>query len=59
MKKISFFRVLKNNLECAFCREKNCPARYYPNKKVMILGLDGIYHPKVCRKVFSWEEKEI
>ncbi|MBO5142194.1 MAG: hypothetical protein J6C46_04235 [Clostridia bacterium] len=33
MKKISFFQVLKNNLECAFCKEKNCPARYYPDKK--------------------------
>ena len=28
--KYTFFEVLKNNIECAFCKEKNCRMKYYP-----------------------------
>lgn len=24
------FKVILNNLECAFCKELHCPMRYYP-----------------------------
>lgn len=27
-KKLTFFQVLKNNVRCAFCKEKDCPARW-------------------------------
>lgn len=33
MVKITFFSVLKNNLECAFCKKKDCPVRYTPERK--------------------------
>lgn len=32
-KNISFWSVLKSNLKCAFCKEKNCRVRYYPGRK--------------------------
>lgn len=58
IKKPSFFRVLKNNLECALCKEKNCPARYYPNQEAMILRYNGNYHPAVCRKKYGLGKKK-
>ena len=32
MGRLTFFSVLKNNLRCAFCKEKFCRVRYYPNR---------------------------
>lgn len=32
-KNISFWSILKSNLKCAFCKEKNCRVRYYPGRK--------------------------
>lgn len=26
-----FFSVLKNNIECAFCKEHECPIKYEPD----------------------------
>ena len=49
-KKPTFFRVLKNMLECAFCKEKDCPARYSPDKTGMSLRYSGQYYPIGCRK---------
>ena len=57
MKKISFFRVLKNNLECAFCREKNCPARYYPDREKR-LHYEGVRYAIKCKKAKRRQEKE-
>lgn len=48
--KPTFFRVLKNNLKCAFCREKDCPARYSPDKTGMSLSYSGQYYPIGCQK---------
>ena len=31
--RVSFFKVLKNNLQCAFCKEEKCYARYMPEKQ--------------------------
>ena len=31
-----FFKVLRDNLDCAFCKEKLCPMRYYPNHHKMV-----------------------
>ena len=33
MERVTFLRVLKNNLTCAFCKNKTCLVRYYPEKK--------------------------
>ncbi len=29
----TFFSVLRGNIKCAFCKEKNCPVRYFPERK--------------------------
>ena len=35
MKKRNFWSVLKNNIECAFCKyQKDCPMQYYPDHKL-------------------------
>ncbi len=36
MAKLTFFDVLKNNLKCAFCREKGCPVRYMPESNSVV-----------------------
>lgn len=33
MKRLTFFSVLRNNLKCAFCKNKDCRLRYLPNRK--------------------------
>lgn len=38
MSKTTFFSVIKGNIECAFCKRKNCPLRYYPNHKKIVGG---------------------
>ena len=48
--KPTFFRVLKNNLECAFCKKKDCPARYSHDKTGMSLRYSGQYYPIGCQK---------
>lgn len=32
----NFFKVLRDNLDCAFCKEPLCPMRYYPNHRRMV-----------------------
>lgn len=33
MAKLTFFSVLKSNLKCVFCKNKNCPVRYMLHRK--------------------------
>ena len=33
MAKLIFLRVLKSNLKCAVCKKKDCPVRYYPERR--------------------------
>lgn len=33
MAKLTFLQVLKNNLKCAVCKNKDCSVRYYPERK--------------------------
>ena len=49
-KKLTFFQVLKNTLQCAFCKEKDCPAKYQPDREVMVARWSGSYHPVGCSK---------
>lgn len=43
-----FFLTIKSNIECAFCKEINCPLRYQPEhaKKV-----NGLWHR--CKKEYE------
>ena len=49
MAKITFLSVLKNNLNCAFCKNKNCPVRYMPERKRMEY-CDGTRYVTICEK---------
>ena len=49
-KKLTFFQVLKNNLQCAFCKEKDCPAKYQPNREAIVTTWSGNSHPVGCSK---------
>lgn len=49
MERLTFFSVLKSNLKCAFCTEKNCRVRYYPNRKKTKI-YDGTRYVDSCPK---------
>lgn len=53
MKK-NLLSVTKNNIECAFCKEKNCYLRYYPNHRTS-MGVSRIS----CTKKFEKRERKI
>lgn len=53
MKK-NLLSVTKNNIECAFCKEKNCSLRYYPNHTASIEG-----SRISCTKKFEKRERKI
>ncbi len=42
------FMVIKNNIECAFCKQPNCPLRYQPEHFIKINGLKHI-----CKKEYE------
>lgn len=33
MSNVTFFSVLRNNLQCAFCNVKHCQVKYYPDRE--------------------------
>ena len=49
MTKFTFLRVLGSNLKCAVCKKKNCPVRYYPEKR-KIQYYDGTRYVTGCKK---------
>ena len=49
MKNMSFWSVLKSNLKCAFCKEKNCRIRYYPTRKKYYV-YSGTRYVEECKK---------
>lgn len=49
MAKLTFWRVLKNNLKCAICKKKDCLVRYYPERK-KIQYCDGTRYVTSCEK---------
>lgn len=49
MNNLSFFSVFKSNLKCAFCKEKNCRVRYFPNRKNVQI-YDGTRYVTSCPK---------
>ena len=49
MARLTFFSVLKSNLKCAFCKNKNCPVRYMPQRK-RTQYYDGTRYVTRCEK---------
>ena len=49
MAKITFLKVLKSNLKCARCKNKECPVRYYPERR-KIQYYDGTRYVTDCEK---------
>lgn len=46
-----FFSVLKDNLKCAFCKEPNCPVKYFPDhKREQVVRLHGEMYVTRCPK---------
>ena len=49
MEKLTFLRVLKSNLKCAICKDKKCPVRYYPRRKI-VQTYHGTRYVTGCKK---------
>lgn len=49
MAKFTFLRVLWSNLKCAVCKKKDCPVRYYPERR-KIQYCDGTRYVTGCEK---------
>lgn len=49
MARLTFLSVLKSNLKCAFCKNKNCPVRYMPQRKITQY-YDGTSYVTRCEK---------
>ncbi len=58
MCKMSFFSVLRSNIKCAICRNKNCKLRFTPNRReVQIYG--GRRYVDTCPKDRDKQWKEM
>lgn len=49
MAQISFFRVLKSNVKCAFCKKKDCTVSFFPERK-KYQYYDGTRYVIECEK---------
>ncbi len=49
-----FFSIIKGNIECAFCKEPNCPLRYEPYHAKKDNGLW-----KRCKKEYEKDMKRV
>ncbi len=58
MEKLTFFSVLKSNLKCAFCKNKNCCVRYMPQRQI-IESYEGSRFFTICDKDKKAREKNI
>ena len=52
MKK-TLFSVIKENIECALCKEQHCPLRYQPDHSMMVGGTNF-----ACKKAFDKRYKK-
>ena len=48
MAELTFWRVLKSNLKCAFCKERKCPVRFFPERKLRVY-FGGSYWVTKCK----------
>ncbi len=59
MKKVSFLSVLKSNLKCFLCKNKNyCSVKFMPQMK-KIAYLDGIRYVTWCERAKKAREDAI
>lgn len=58
MAKLTFFSVFKNNLKCAFCKSKDCPIRYMPERKKYDYD-NGARYVTCCEKDKKAREESI
>ncbi len=56
MAKLTFFSVLKSNLKCAFCGEKDCTVRYMP-ERIRVFRMYGDKFVIECEKDKEAREK--
>lgn len=54
----TFFSVLRSNIKCAFCKEKDCRVRYYPERKFYTWA-GGHRFVTLCKKDEDEHVKEI
>jgi len=57
MKKLTFFRALKNIIGCLFCREKDCAVRYNSARQKAFLSYNGDLFGHKCKKEKTIQEK--
>lgn len=50
MKKLTFFRALKNIIGCVFCREKDCAVRYNSTRQKATFSYNGELFGQKCKK---------
>ena len=58
MAKLTFLSVLKSNLKCAFCKNSNCPVRYFPDRKIVKYS-NGSRYVTRCEKDLKRRENQI
>ena len=58
MAELNFFSVLKSNLKCAFCKNKYCPVRYMPQRRI-VYYCDGTRYVTKCEKDRKAHEEKI
>lgn len=42
MKRLTFLQVLESNIKCAMCENKECPVRYYPERKKFNIVMEHV-----------------
>ena len=57
MKKLTFFRALKNIIGCVFCREKDCTVRYNSARQKATLSYRGELFGQKCKKEKTLQER--
>lgn len=58
MARRTFFSVLKSNIKCALCKNKNCRVRYYPDRRD-VQYLEGSRFVTSCEKDMEKRFKSI
>lgn len=51
----TFFSALKSNLKCAFCKEKECPVRYLPDRELKQFYHGTVYVTSCKKDKEKWE----
>lgn len=57
MAKLTFFSVLRSNLKCAFCKNFDCPVRYFPDRKKVKYSNGSRYVTRCERDLKAYENQ--